>query len=125
MDASNFNNLTGFLSKVPSVQPGISQGIYDDKNWWVKFSLDISDNLAWNVVQELGHIFNYLSSGERLPTTFYPVSAPPYMNGGPADFLYWIIESKDPAFTPDKAKEWLEGRLPNPVDDVDAWDAED
>ena len=30
------------------------------------------------------------------------------MNGGPADYLYWIIESKDPDFSPDKAKEWLE-----------------
>lgn len=125
MESSNFDSLISFLYKVPAIQPGISQGIYEDKNWWVKFSIDISNNLAWNVVQELGHIFNYLSLEERLPTAFYPVSAPPYMNGGPADFLYWIIDSKDPSFTPDKAKEWLEGRLPDPVDDLEEWAIED
>ena len=94
MESTYFNSLNSFLCKVPAIQAGISQGIYDDKNWWVKFSLDISNNLAWNVVQELAHIFNYLSLKERLPTAFYPVSAPPYMNGGNADFLYWIIDSK-------------------------------
>jgi hypothetical protein len=125
MELSSFQSLISYLSKVPSVQPEISHGFYDDKNWWVKFSLDIDNKLAWNVVQELGHLFNYLSLEERLPTAFYPVSAPPYMNGGPSDFLYWIIESKDSAFSPDKAKEWLEGRLPNPVDNIDEWITED
>lgn len=125
MESSLFQSLISFLRKVPTVQSEISHGFYDDKNWWVKFSLDIENKLAWNVVQELGHLFNYLSLEERLPTAFYPVSAPPYMNGGPSDFLYWVIESKDPAFSPDKAKEWLEGRLPNPVDNVDEWITED
>ena len=77
------------------------------------------------MVQEFGHVLNYLSLEERLPAAFYPVSSPPYMNGGPADFLYWMIESKDPSFTPDKASEWLEGRLPNPVDNLDEWFTED
>ena len=121
MESTNFTQINSFLSKVPAIQPGIEHGLYKDKNWWVKFSLDISHDLAWNVVQEFGHIFNYLSLEERLPSTFYPVSAPPYMNGGPADYLYWIIESKDPDFSPDKAKEWLEGRLPNPVDNIEGW----
>ena len=121
MESTNFNQINSFLSKVPAIQPGIEHGLYEDKNWWVKFSLDISHDLAWNVVQEFGHIFNYLSLEERLPSTFYPVSAPPYMNGGPADYLYWIIESKDPDFSPDKAKEWLEKRLPDPVDNVEEW----
>ena len=123
MDSSYFENLIHFISKVPAVQPGISHGFYDDKNWWIKFSLDIGNSLAWNVVQELGHLFNYLSIEERLPTSFYPVSPPPYMNGGPSEFLSWILDSKDPVFSPDKAKEWLEGRLPNPVDSINEWSA--
>jgi hypothetical protein len=125
MESSFFKNLIIFLSKVPAVQPGITHGFYDDKNWWVKFSLDIENRLAWNVVQELGHIFNYLSLEDRLPTAFFPVSAPPYMNGGPYEFLYWIIDSKDLSFTPEKAMEWLEERLPNPVDNIAEWIIED
>jgi hypothetical protein len=121
MESTNFNQLSSFLSKVPAIQPGIGHGLYEDKNWWVKFSLDLSNDLAWNVVQEFGHIFNSLSLEERIPAAFYPVSAPPYINGGPADYLYWIIESKDPDFSPDKAKEWLVGRLPNPVDNLEEW----
>lgn len=121
MESSSFQSLISFLSKIPSIRSEILHGFYDDKNWWVKFSLDIENRLALNVVQELGHLFNYLSLEERLPAMFYPVSAPPYMNGGPSEFLYWVIESKDSSFSPDKAREWLEGRLPNPVDSIDEW----
>jgi hypothetical protein len=124
MESSQFESLISFLLRVPAVQSEISQGFYDDKNWWVKISLDVENRLAWNVVQEFGHLFNSLSLEERLPTAFYPVSAPPYMNGGPADFLYWMIDSKEPSFTPNKAKEWMEGRLPNPVDDLNEWTTE-
>ncbi len=46
-----------------------------------------------------------------LPTRFYPVSPAPYLNGGPKNFLSWIIENTDREFTPDNMKEWLEGRL--------------
>jgi len=87
----------------------------------VKFSIDLDHPLAWNVVQELGHVLNYLSVGERLPTVFMPVSPPPYMNGGPRDYLSWVIESTSADFTPEKCAEWLEGRLPRPVEDVSAW----
>jgi hypothetical protein len=113
--------LTDFLVKIPAVRKPISSGTNEDGLWWTKFSIDIQDKLAWNVVQELGHIVNYVSLEERLPTAFYPVSPPPYMNGGPTDFLSWIIETKDKDFKPEKMKEWLEGRLPNPVDDPDQW----
>ncbi|HYI77463.1 MAG TPA: hypothetical protein VEW65_07560 [Chryseolinea sp.] len=58
-------------------------------------------------------------------TVFYPVSPPPYMNGGPKDFLSWVIETKDKDFKPETMKEWLEGRLPNPVDDFDQWNTGD
>jgi hypothetical protein len=50
-----------------------------------------------------------------------PVSPAPYLNGGPSEFLAWVIESKDPKFKPGTAAKWLEGRLPNPVDSIAEW----
>ena len=124
MEDSNFHQLLTLLKRIPAIKHEISHGIYQDNNWWIKLSIDINHSLAWNVVQEFGHILNYISLEERLPVVFYPVSAPPYMNGGPNEFLYWIIESKDPDFTPEKVKEWLEARLPDPVDSSDEWEFE-
>jgi hypothetical protein len=76
------------------------------------------------VVQEFGHVMNYLSIDERLPTVFYPVSPPPYMNGGPYDFLSWVIETKDKKFKPGTLMKWIEGRLPRPVEDLEQWNEE-
>jgi len=118
---SNFDSLLDFMKRIPAIDDSIASGVYENNNWWIKFSIDITHHLSWNIVQELGHIVNYLSINERLPTAFYPVSAPPYMNGGPKDFLYWIIESTSNDFTPGKMKEWLEERLPKPVEDISAW----
>lgn len=120
MDERAFTTLINFLEKVPAIQKPISYG-ENDGLWWVKFSLDIDHQLAWNVVQEFGHIINYMSINERLPTSFYPVSPPPYMNGGPRDFLSWVIESESPEFKPGTLTKWLEGRLPRPIDDLDQW----
>lgn len=113
--------LIDFLERIPAIDKRISNGTSDNGIWWVKFQIDINHDLAWNVVQELGHIVNYVSLDDRLPTMFYPVSPPPYMNGGPTDFLSWIIETKDADFKPETMKKWLEGRLPNPVEDLDKW----
>jgi len=124
MEALNLTTLIEFIKRIPSVNPSFASGIYDNGNWWIKFSLDIKHKLAWNVVQELGHVLNYLSLDERLPTLFYPVSAPPYLNGGPEVYLYWIIESTDTSFHPQLATEWLESRLPDPVDDIAEWDSD-
>jgi hypothetical protein len=122
--ADKFVPLLNYLARVPALTPPFAAGVFDDNGcWWVKFSLDIEHPLAWNVVQEFGHIFNEISVEERLPTVFMPVSPAPYLNGGPADFLSWVIESKDASFEPAKAAEWLEGRLPNPVDDAAQWDS--
>jgi len=121
MSNIDFNKLTGFLKRIPSISQTIGSGLYENGNWWVKFSIDINHNLAWQVVQELGHVVNYLSVSEKLPTSFYPVSAPPYLNGGPEDYLYWVIDSIQPDFTPDILEEWLEGRLPDPVSDLSQW----
>jgi len=121
MPDHSFSDLLTFLAKVPSISASIARGTFDDGNWWVKFSIDIDHRLSWHVVQELGNILNYLSVNQRLPTVFKPVSPPVYLNGGPRDFLSWVIESSDPAFSPDKCHEWLIGRLPQPVDDPQAW----
>ena len=116
-----FQPLIDYLVRVPAVgQPNIfGSGEFED-GWWLKFAIDIGHPLAWNVVQELGHVLNYLSVEEPLPTVFKPVSPPPYMNGGPRDYLSWVIEAPS-SMSPEVVAKWLEGRLPRPVDDPDQW----
>ncbi|MEM1355687.1 MAG: hypothetical protein AAGH88_12480 [Planctomycetota bacterium] len=75
-------------------------------------------------MQELGYVLNYVSIEERLPTVLMPVSPAPYLNGG-EEFLSWVIESTEPSFSPDLCAEWLEGRLPRPVNDLSQWHVED
>lgn len=121
MDKITFKSLIEYLGKVPAINPQIAIGSDEEGFWWIKFKIDINNKYAWNVVQELGCVVNYISINERLPTVFYPVSPAPYLNGGPVDFLSWVIETKDKDFKPETLKEWLEGRLPNPVDDLEQW----
>ncbi len=123
MDSTNFiEPLEKYLLQIPAVRAVFGGGQFEDGNWWVKFAIDTDHYLSWQAVQELGHVLNYVSVSERLPTVFMPVSPPPYLNGGPEDFLCWVIEAKDTSFTPVHCVEWLEGRLPRPVDDLDQWD---
>ena len=123
VDERAFSKLSTFLERVPSVKQGIttSAGTDGAAGWWVKFSLDIDHDLAWQAVQELGHVLNDLSVHERLPTVFRPMSPPPYLNGGPREYLSWVIECDDPGFRPGTCADWLEGRLPKPVEDVAQW----
>ena len=120
-DDRDFQSLEAFLRRVPSIQAAIGRGRFDNGRWWLKFSIDTEHRLAWHVVQELGHVLNYLSLNERLPTRFLPVSPPPYLNGGPREFLSWVIECDDPQMKPGTIVKWLEGRLPQPVDDESQW----
>lgn len=121
----SLKQLVKYLGQIPSIHPAMGTGWNDDGNWWVKFQIDISHPLAWHVVQELGRVLNFISVKERLPTVFMPVSPAPYMNGGPDEFLSWLIESTRTDFEPSTCAEWLEGRLPEPVGDEDAWRDED
>ena len=121
LDDRAFAKLLVYLERVPALVKPIGHGSQQDGTWWVKFSLDIRHSLAWNVVQELGHVLNYMSLEERLPTVFKPVSPPPYLNGGPEDFLSWVVECNDKDFRPGTLAEWLEGRLPRPVEEVNQW----
>lgn len=120
-----FERLTAYLSRIPPVETdhsparGLEHG-ESNGQWWVRFNLDIDHDLAWYAVQELACVLNYLSLEERLPTVFKPISPAPYLNGGPDEFLSWVIECPS-AMSPDKVAEWLEGRLPQPVDDEAAW----
>ncbi len=125
VDDRAFTKLLAYLARVPAIEGAVGHGADESGRWWVKFAIDIHHPLAWNVVQEFGHVLNYLSLEERLPTVFVPVSPPPYLNGGPREFLSWVIETSDPAFRPGTCAEWLEGRLPRPVDDVGEWSVRD
>ena len=122
MDDRAFESLKQYLQKIPAISSVFAHDVYDDGNWWIKFKIDVDNQFAWHAVQEIGCVVNYLSVNERLPTVFYPLSPAPYLNGGPDDYLSWIIESKDPNFKPGTLMKWLEGRLPQPVDDLEAWD---
>ena len=124
MDDRAFTTLIDYLSKVPAIVGEIGKGSDENGQWWVKFNIDINSRLDWHTVQEFGHVLNYMSVDERLPTKFQPVSPPPYMNGGPEEFLSWVIECHDPEFKPGTCFKWLEGRLPRPVDDLDQWENE-
>ena len=122
-----FHALLAFLTRIPSVRTnasayrGFSSGRTPDGRWWVKLVIAIEHPLAWSAVQELGHVLNLVSTDERLPTVFKPVSPPPYLNGGPTEFLSWVIECHEATFTPDDAAKWLESRLPKPVEDPTQW----
>ena len=124
-ESEQLEPLLAFLESLPAInlpagRKSIGAAVVADGRWWVKFSLDTNHPLAWRVVQELGHVLNYLSKDERLPTVFKPVSPPPYLNGG-VEFLSWVIENQDVGFTAGQCAEWLRGRLPDPVTDLDSW----
>ena len=123
---NKFEKLLTFLERLPAIdlpagRNSIGYGIFENNNWWVKFTINTKHKLAWRHIQELGHVLNYISVDERLPSVFMPVSPPPYMNGS-EEFLSWVIESIEPSFTPDLCAEWLDGRLPRPVDDLEQWE---
>lgn len=123
MTDQKLSELIGFLSKIPSVSV-LSSGVQEDSFWWVKLEIDIESSHAWNIVQELGFVLNYISVEERLPTVFMPVSPPPYLNGGPKEFLSWVIESTAKNVDPSLIAKSLEERLPSPVDDLSKWTIE-
>ncbi len=118
---NEFVELEAYLRRVPGIHGSFGTGRFENGNWWVKFTIDIDHPLAWNVIQEFGNVLNYLSLTERLPTVFMPVPPPSYLNGGPREALSWVIESTAADFSPRTWSEWLEGRLPRPVEDLSQW----
>lgn len=122
-DAVFFHPLVEFLQRIPAVKKDVP--IYywrhQDGLWSVTLRIDTRHPRAWHAVQELAYVLNGLSVAEVLPASFMPMSPPPYLNGGPRESLSWQIESRSADFTPNDVKEWLESRLPNPVDDIEQW----
>jgi hypothetical protein len=53
------------------------------------------------------------------------IGHPLYLNGGPKEFLSWVIETFDKDFSPKHLSEWLEARMPRPVDDLTEWTQEE
>lgn len=113
------DELRNTLNLVPSVKViGFDE---TEIGWKVTLTIDIEHQLAWRVIQELASLLNDLSVEEKLPSKFWPISPPPYLNGGPDEYLTWVIESFSKEFTPDKCNEWITGRLPDPIDDEEQW----
>lgn len=119
----DFKSLSELLMQIPAIGSKriLAHGDNGQQAWWIKFSIDLDHPLAWQCVQELGHVLNYLSTDERLPTRFLPVSPPPYMNGTAQQFLSWVIECNHADFSPAIIAEWLDARLPQPLSDPSAW----
>jgi hypothetical protein len=89
--------------------------------WWVKLKIDLDSPIAWNVIQNLAFVLNGISVQERLPTVFKPDSPPPYLNGGPRQYLSWVVEATIPLLNAGVIAGLLEERLPEPLEDEDAW----
>ncbi len=49
------------------------------------------------------------------------IDAAGLLDGGPRDYLSWVIECPLKDMEPDKVAEWLEVRFPSPVDDLAQW----
>lgn len=121
----DFTALASFLQQVPPVK-SVSKGHATPDGWEIEFELDLDDGLAWSAVQEFAYVLNMLSIEEQLPTRLMPVSPPPYLNGGPREYLSWLIQCHDASFSPDTCQEWLAGRMPDPVNSRSEWpDPED
>ncbi len=84
--------LKEFVDQIPGVD-AISISEPNEARWWVKLQIDIKSQTAWHVVQNLAFVLNEISVTETLPTTFKPTAPPPYLNGGPDEFLFWVIEA--------------------------------
>lgn len=117
-----FETLVSFLAAIPGVRVLSQAHGAKGTGWWVKLRINIHSPFAWHVVQELGWVLNEVSISERLPTVFKPVSPPPYMNGGPGDYLSWVIECTSPEMEPDLVMKHLEARLPKPASALSSWE---
>lgn len=112
--------LVELLNRIPAVDV-IAHEATPSAYWWVKFTVDIQHPLAWCVVQALAFVFNEISISEKLPTIFKPTSPPPYLNGGPDESLFWVVESTYNYIDPHEIAQIVEERLPHPVEQIDQW----
>jgi hypothetical protein len=116
--------LANFIGRIPSVlwvSGGSSEGDDEDGWWWVKFQIEVAHPCAWLVVQQFAHVVNDLSINTRLPAVFYPVSPPVLANGGPAEFLSWVIEVTNPPFDPNEIIRHATPYFPKDIADPEEW----
>jgi hypothetical protein len=112
--------LRDVLGRIPHVVI-LQTSLPTEPLFWVKFKVDLSAPIAWNIVQELSFVLNDISTDDRLPTLFKPVSPPPYLNGGPEEYLAWMVESRIEFQDAGQIATMLENRLPKPIENADAW----
>ena len=117
---ADLTRLKDFLSRIPDVKVIVASEP-DEGEWWIALKIKLGSSIAWNIVQELAYVCNALSLTAKLPVVFKPTSPPPYMNGGPREFLKWRIEALTPAASPDQLADYLADRMPKPVDDRSKW----
>lgn len=86
--------LAAVVRKLPGVHRSIGTSTPEEAFWWLKFSIDTEHPLAWHVIQRLGYVLNYYSLEYKFHVSFYPASPPPALNGGPREFLSWVIEAR-------------------------------
>jgi hypothetical protein len=117
-----FHALVEYLRQVPAVDRDRIHTGADQAGWWIKFSIDVEHDLAWNVIQQFACNLNVSDSA---PAVFKPVARSPRFYGGPGEYLSWVIECKSPDLTPDLLAKDLEEGMPQPVDDRSKWELND
>jgi hypothetical protein len=109
------DQLVDFLRQVPSLR-NFRRSAVDFRSWWVSFEIDLSLPLAWKVIRALALNLNNHSANMWLATVFKPIP-----DKRPDQPTCWRIESTDPLLDPAEVVQWLEMKLPTPLNDVDAW----
>ena len=62
----SFDKLLAYLRRVPAIETddtrwgGFGTG-EENGIWWVKLTIELDHPLAWNVVQEFGHVLTLVS----------------------------------------------------------------
>ena len=122
---TEFDRLIEFLDSLPAISrfehpvpPNYGMGRFEDGNWWIKFQIDIEDELAWDIVQLLAFVANGAALNDPFPTQFFPSAPPPENGGGPKELLAWVVESTDPKFTPDEFRDALSFYIPTEREDI-------
>ncbi len=75
MPELNFDRLHQFFCKVKKCTASPCRRLWFRRlsmHGGLKFQIDVEHPLAWQTVQELANVPNYISRDERLPTQFLP-----------------------------------------------------
>lgn len=116
-DEADLAPMRDLLERVPGVAY-LGGGGSVDRGWWASFDIDIEHPLAWQVVQQLSHVLNFVAREEDLPTILTPLA--PTTIGGPKTSLSWAIDV-GPDYPPAACAKQLEALLPAPVEDESEW----